>query len=479
MRAFFLLSILAAHAAATPCDPKCDPRCDPKAKAKAQATVVVVDPQARIRTTNGSGQCGTEVSTTTAAQGGLVSVGRGSCSSKSPSSSSCNAAKAVASTSGSGLVSSYSHASSPASCTEPVVVRVEPDMQSLSGLAELVRGARAGGQGTQVMDEETRESVRAALEEAREAAREAIEEARESTRAALEDAREAQREAQVEARSAHRKITEEVGAAMREAADAQAEAERKVAAELDEVRRENPQAFEALGFANAAEVQALTQEAWKTARKALAEVWTDTNLPESYYVYSDANSPDDADAEDSEDLEDRVRALENMARAKGHATTDGSLEERVAALEQALAGGSKARAPRATKLRAPRAFTYPTPDGQGFRELKLDGQPRAIRVPSKTWRVAPMAPVAPVPPVAEVQPVPPVAPVAPFTTTPPPVRAWSFPGTPAPAAPPAASDDRRAIEEAMRSLRDEAESLRGELMRMREQMESLPRKSDR
>jgi len=476
MRAFLFLTVLAAHAAAAPCDPKCDPKCGHKAKANARATVVAADPEVRIHPTIASPSGTSEASTSCAAKGGLVAVGRGT----SPITSSCDATKSRASTTASSAGAGLSYVSSTTNGAEPVVIRIDPGMQSLSGLAQSIRSARADAQGEEVLDEETRESVRAALEEAREAAREAIEEARESTRAALEDARVAQREAQEEARAAHRRAAEEVGAAMREAEEVQAEAGRKVAAELYAAERENPRAFEALGV-NAAEVQALTQEAWKTARKSLAEVWTSSDLPESYLVYTDSYAPDREDGEDSADLEDRVRALEEMARGKGHSPVDGSLEERVKALERAL-GGAQSRSSRPTKARAPRAFTYPTPDGQGLRELKVQAQPQPIRVPSGTYRVSPMAPIAPIPPTAGVPPVPPVAPVAPtppFPRTPTQTRAWSSRGADAPPASSEVSEDRRAIEDAMRSLRDEAESLRGELMRMREQMESLPRKSDR
>ncbi len=504
MRAFLVFSILAAHAAASPCDPKCDPKA--KAKAKAAAAVVVGDPAVKIRTANAKPSCcaaasvscaspsGTStvcngVASTTSSAGGAwlagqTSVGQGSCA----GASSCTSTTVEVAAAGPNLTAILARSPIRVSRAEPIVVSVDPEAQSLSGLAQVIRGARAYGQGLQGLDEETRESVRVRIESAHEAAREARTEAAESTRAAMEDARAAQRSAHEEARAAHgdaraahdeaRAAQREAAAgmreAMREAQEAQMEAEREYAAGMDEARRENPEAFATL---DPNEMRELTTEAMASARKALEGAWAGIDLPEGLMAFDAA---EESDAPESEDLEDRVRALEDMARAKGHATMDGSLEERVAALEEALAGGRKSRSARPA-TRAPRAYRYEHSDGQGLRGFTIDddGQPRAFKFPRGTMRFAPVAPVAPVAPISPVAPVAPVAPHAPFTRSPAPSRSWSGPAAPLPMAPREISDDRRAIEDAMRSLRDEAEALREELMRMREQMESLPRKSDR
>jgi len=181
------------------------------------------------------------------------------------------------------------------------------------------------------------------------------------------------------------------------------------------------------------------------------------------------------DDDDSDDLESRVRALERIARQQGHAPIDGSLEERVAALERALSGGKsgsgRGQSPaKVYALGKDGLRAYRGADAEKLREMGRSG----------VWLAPTPTPPMPTPPAApQVRrfaptPTAPVAPADPFARQ----RRGR---TPAPqAAMPRSSsndssDERREIEESMRTLREEAEELRAELQRMRERIESLPR----
>jgi uncharacterized protein (DUF736 family) len=178
------------------------------------------------------------------------------------------------------------------------------------------------------------------------------------------------------------------------------------------------------------------------------------------------------------DLEARVRALEEKARAQGQ-TIDASrpLEERVAALERQMAGRA---APGRYVLRAPRVTIERSPSGSTFRawSAETEGQGR-IEVRELRPGEAPDA-VAPAPAAPPVPPAPPAP--APRARRPwwnaqqpesaPAPQQAPQPAPPGPRAP--ADGQRRQLEESMRALRAEAESLRADMERLRAEIERLP-----
>ncbi|MCY2959455.1 MAG: V-type ATP synthase subunit E [Planctomycetota bacterium] len=471
MRAFLFLIPLAAHAAASPCDPACDPKCDPKAKPP--VTVVSCDPKTGAQSVNTfrvgtratvvQPACGHAVSTVCSTTPQVVAVGQGhACSvgGTARSGGTCN-----------------STSSQPATLAlvqgEPVQIDTESmnSSRSLADLAQIVRGVRAGQVGTQGLDDDAREEIRAAIEEAREAQRNAAEEMRD----ALREAQEARREALEEQREA-----------IREAQQAQREAELQVREQLREAQAAHPEAFGSVDF------QAQAQAALESANEALAGIdfGSAFAIPPSGFDFQ-VDVEDAAQGDEPADLEDRIRALERIAREQGHGTVDGSLEDRVAALERALgARKSAVRGLRAPRVQAPRGALAPrayTLQGDGtLREFPMP--PQAMSPFETQPRSAHAAPVAPVAPIAPIAPVDPIAPIPPAARAPRSSSGGGLGGEPAAATAPWAQgpgstsdlgQDRRAIEDAMRSLRSEAEALRAEVQRMREKIDSLPRNDAR
>lgn len=484
MRAFLFLLPLAAHAAAQPCDPKCDP----KAKAKATATVVSCDPVQGAQTVrltkpaNRAGAAATAVvvapaeaavscdpiaapavvSTTSSggvavcapsSSGGLVAVGQGS-------------ACSPATVSVQGSIYAPKSLGAQGSCadtTQPGAVTVVAQPAQSHGLfqarkSEMDAFARKRDAYTAdalKLDEETRESIREAVEEAREAQREA-----------LEGAREAQREA-----------AEEVREALREAREAQTEALREAEADVAEQLRafqsSNGQMFQD------GQIQALTRDALEAAQKAMADVdWEQfQHLPFAGYA-----ALAEAQGQGGGGLENRIRALERLAREQGHATkTDGSLEDRVEALERAL--GARRLVDKRSTERALQLYGLEGKKGQSAKVVRPPKAPKgskgmraySVDEDGKLRELA--VPLAPLPrmsvpdaPSPAPAPEPPSAPNTWRSRTPPPAGAWLR------TAPDAA--DREEIEQAMKKLRDEAESLRTEVQRMREKLESLPKRDD-
>jgi hypothetical protein len=246
-------------------------------------------------------------------------------------------------------------------------------------------------------------------------------------------------------------------------------------------QRDMQRALEAMRGSEYAEAMAQAANEGLLARgsyqKALAELARAGNGNRYFLAPRALATTEDGD---SDDLESRVRALERIAREQGHAPTDGSLEERVAALERALGAGQSGKSGPARGQAPAKVYAlgkdglraYKGADAEYLRELAGE---RASLAPTPASpappRVRRLRPV----PAAPAAPVAPVAPVEPF-------RLQMRERTPAPqeaTAPRASSnearDERREIEESMRTLREEAEQLRAELQRMRERIESLPR----
>lgn len=236
-------------------------------------------------------------------------------------------------------------------------------------------------------------------------------------------------------------------------------------------------------------IVAEAEAATRSSTRAWAEAEEAAQARGAYSAYvdpsvwgevDDVDDVDDVDSDsDDQDLESRIRALERIARKQGHGTNGGSLEERVAALERTLAGSKSARAPLGT---TPRAF-YLDEDGR-LHGFQRQDNPRLHARGLRGVSPAP-APQQRAPKVARVAPAPP-APAAPSAPAGPPagILRRDRPDAHAPDAAPfwgpsqLDGDQRRQIENAMRELRSEADALRTELNRMREQVEALPRRND-
>ncbi len=470
MKSLLLLLPLVAHAAAAPCDPRCDP------KAKAKASIAACDPKVSVR-------CGT-----TCASGGAIVVTTPSRSAPTTlhvgtphsnrQSDCCSASVAV--TGADSSCAAVLVTSSAPTALSPVHAQVlESSANEASSLPELagsVRRARAG------RDAQTYAEARVQGEEAR---------------AELEKARAAYPLAVAQARALAQQVSAESSVLAQSVREAVAQARAQLSAEsVAQSLREAASLREAHdedAFGENMDVQ------WNDAFLA-------SLAPLARMHFEDDGDDADADS-DSADLESRIRALERIARRQGHGTSDGSLEERVVALERALRDESsskrtEARAPRAQGLRSdgpgaeaprglatsPRAYYL---DGTGkLRNFeaanvdKLRGQlDRAgIRVAPAPLpqRARLFGGVMPTPPVPSVPPTPP----APPTSGMPPAGVQRL-GTPAPSASlwgtrsNATQEERRAIEQAMNDLRSEADDLRAEMQRMREKIDALPRSSGR
>jgi len=461
MRALLFLLPLAAHAAANPCDPACDSKakasaaafaCEPRSVMHTQATgaspVLVHVPVAR----------GTRATHARSISPALVSVGQSERYSPAP----IRITHRFAATS----------APSATAIGDPTVIRLEGDGESLSDRAQIVRRTRDGDMQVQALDDATREKIRAAVEGAREAARQALQGACEAQRYAHDEMREALREAEITQRDAYEQQRE----ALRGAEQAQ-QVQRDAGPEARERWQALRAAQEAYGGEWQSEVQARTRDAWKSAQAALAEagLGSSEEFPQAFGWF-EPSGPSKGSAAESDELEDRIRALERIAREQGHDTTDGSLEDRVEALERALG----AREAKTMRWRAPRAQT-----GGALRGYTLqdDGQVREFRLPRGAVEAKPSPRAVIVAPVAPTAPVPPVAPTTPIAPAPPNAGqgTWLHTAPPAPTRlrtprnAESSGDERRAVEDAMRSLRSEAEALRAELQCLREKVDSLPR----
>ncbi len=471
------LAAFAAHAGAAPCDPACDP----KKKQKAQAVAVCGSPAAQAAAR--AHVCGAK------SAGTPTVVLR----EDAPGARGADAA-AVAITTGPGGVELRSGNS----VLRANGVRLATQQGGLLELAESVRGRLPqAGIEFEPRDVEVHIDVQGDLDDL-----DALEEIeiegvdlsdlQDHVREALAEAREAQREARREAREAEREALEHVREAESQARERAAEARATIQDRLREAHKVWQEASERDPRTKQQAFRAL-----QDAQKALAEVeWTKTAFrPRFLEQLSEESTPRLGVLARGQDagLEDRVRALEERMREQGKAVEPGaSLEERVAALERALSGGtakskSKAKGPLVystdggwlavvPEAEAPAAPEPPQPTPKARR-----GSGRAVApAPSAPYvlhGLPPGAPtakapavlrVAPVPPVPSVPPVPPVPGVRAVPAVP---SVRGFAGAPR-------SDDaaREAIEEGLRALRAEAEALRREMMRMREEIERLPRR---